>query len=106
MIESGIQEVRQRMLTGRLKVFSSLEKYLEEFRRYRRDDARTTRHAGYRVSQRKRKRIEGTAAPPLVVLRHVRRDFHIPALGHELRRVVSLVGAFSSPSGALIATRR
>jgi hypothetical protein len=37
-VESGISEVKQRMLSGRLKVFASLEKYLAERRRYRRDE--------------------------------------------------------------------
>ncbi|MEO8592274.1 MAG: hypothetical protein ABI759_03040 [Candidatus Solibacter sp.] len=37
-IESGILEVNQRMNSGRLKVFPSLSKYLEERRLYRRDD--------------------------------------------------------------------
>jgi len=38
LIESGTLEVFQRMITGRLKVFASLENYLQEFRRYRRDE--------------------------------------------------------------------
>jgi hypothetical protein len=37
-LESGILEVSQRMSSGRLKVFSSLSKYLEERRLYRRDE--------------------------------------------------------------------
>jgi hypothetical protein len=37
-IESGIMEVSQRMLSGRLKVFPSLVKYLAERRLYRRDE--------------------------------------------------------------------
>jgi len=36
--ESGILEVEQRMRSGRLKVFASLPKYLEERRLYRRDE--------------------------------------------------------------------
>ena len=37
-IESGILTVWQRMHSGRLKVFASLSKYLEERRLYRRDE--------------------------------------------------------------------
>ncbi|MBZ5623535.1 MAG: hypothetical protein LAQ69_33155 [Acidobacteriia bacterium] len=37
-LESGILEVGQRMRSGRLKVFASLSKYLEERRLYRRDE--------------------------------------------------------------------
>jgi hypothetical protein len=37
-LESGILDVWQRMNCGRLKVFSSLQKYLEERRLYRRDE--------------------------------------------------------------------
>jgi hypothetical protein len=37
-LESGILDVWQRMHSGRLKVFSSLQKYLEERRLYRRDE--------------------------------------------------------------------
>jgi len=37
-LESGILEVWQRMHSGRLKVFASLPKYLEERRLYRRDE--------------------------------------------------------------------
>jgi hypothetical protein len=37
-IESGILEVWQRMRLGRLKVFASLSRYLEERRLYRRDE--------------------------------------------------------------------
>jgi len=38
LIESGILEVWQRMITGRLKVFASLENYLQELCRYHRDE--------------------------------------------------------------------
>ncbi len=38
VVESGILEVRQRMSTGRLKVFASLENYLQQLRLYRRDE--------------------------------------------------------------------
>jgi Terminase RNaseH-like domain/Terminase large subunit, T4likevirus-type, N-terminal len=38
LIESGILEVRQRMSSGRLKVFASLENYWEELRSYRHDE--------------------------------------------------------------------
>jgi hypothetical protein len=38
LLESGILEVRQRMSTARLKVFATLENYLEELRLYRRDE--------------------------------------------------------------------
>jgi hypothetical protein len=37
-VESGILNVWQRMHSGRLKVFASLSKYLEELRLYRRDE--------------------------------------------------------------------
>jgi len=37
-VESGILQVWQRMYSGRLKVFASLSKYLEERRLYRRDE--------------------------------------------------------------------
>ena len=37
-VESGILDVWQRMSSGRLKVFASLGKYLEERRLYRRDE--------------------------------------------------------------------
>ena len=37
-LDSGIYEVRMRLSTGRLKVFASLEPWLEEFRLYRRDE--------------------------------------------------------------------
>ncbi|HEY7338053.1 MAG TPA: hypothetical protein VH639_24415, partial [Bryobacteraceae bacterium] len=37
-MESGILEVWQRMRSGRLKVFASLPKFLEERRLYRRDE--------------------------------------------------------------------
>ena len=37
-IESGILSMQQRMQSGRLKVFASLSKYLEERRLYRRDE--------------------------------------------------------------------
>ena len=37
-VESGILNVWQRMHSGRLKVFASLVKYLEERRLYRRDE--------------------------------------------------------------------
>jgi hypothetical protein len=37
-LESGILEVYQRMSTGRLKVFASLERYREHLRSYRRDE--------------------------------------------------------------------
>ena|SRR5690348_12912593 len=37
-LESGILNVRQRMQSGRLKVFASLSKYLEEYRCCRRND--------------------------------------------------------------------
>jgi hypothetical protein len=37
-IQSGILEVQQRMQSGRLKVFASLSKYLEQRRLYRRDE--------------------------------------------------------------------
>jgi hypothetical protein len=37
-VESGILKVWQRMYSGRLKVFASLAKYLEERRLYRRDE--------------------------------------------------------------------
>ena len=36
--ESGILNLRERMQSGRLKVFASLSKYLEEYRCYRRND--------------------------------------------------------------------
>ena len=39
LVESGILEVWQRMTSGRLKVFASLENYLEELRCYRRAEA-------------------------------------------------------------------
>jgi hypothetical protein len=38
LLESGILEVWQRMSTGRLKVFTSLNNYLQELRAYRRDE--------------------------------------------------------------------
>jgi hypothetical protein len=38
LIESGILDVWQRMITGRLKVFASLENYLQELPRYHRDE--------------------------------------------------------------------
>ena len=37
-VESGILDLWQRMQSGRLKVFASLTKYLEERRLYRRDE--------------------------------------------------------------------
>lgn len=37
-IESGILKVRERMNSGRLKIFASLTKYLDERRRYRCDN--------------------------------------------------------------------
>lgn len=37
-VEAGLFEVYGRMVTGRLKVFKSCHKFLEEFRLYRRDD--------------------------------------------------------------------
>lgn len=37
-VESGLDSVWNRMVTGRLKVFKGLSKWLEEFRLYRRDD--------------------------------------------------------------------
>ncbi|WP_230684286.1 hypothetical protein, partial [Streptococcus pneumoniae] len=37
-VEAGIYEVWQRMSTGRLKVFKSLQNWLSEYRIYRRDD--------------------------------------------------------------------
>jgi hypothetical protein len=37
-VESGLYEVWQRLSTGRLKVFKSLENWLYEFRLYRRDE--------------------------------------------------------------------
>jgi hypothetical protein len=37
-VESGILEVGQRMRSGKLKVFASLSKYLEQRRLYRRDE--------------------------------------------------------------------
>jgi len=40
-LESGILQVSQRMRSGRLKVFPSLTKYLEERRLYRRDGKRS-----------------------------------------------------------------
>ena len=40
-IESGILNVGQRMHSGRLKVFASLSKYLDERRLYRRDEKRS-----------------------------------------------------------------
>jgi hypothetical protein len=38
-LESGIESVRQRMLSGQLKVFSSLEKLLRERKLYRLDES-------------------------------------------------------------------
>jgi hypothetical protein len=38
LVDSGTLEVGQRMTTGRLKVFASLEHYLEELRCYRREE--------------------------------------------------------------------
>jgi phage terminase large subunit-like protein len=38
-VDSGIQEVLDRLATGRLKIFSTCQKWLEEFRRYSYDDA-------------------------------------------------------------------
>ncbi|RDJ93726.1 hypothetical protein B4Q13_19990, partial [Lacticaseibacillus rhamnosus] len=37
-VESGILNISQRMRSGRLKVFASLSKYLEQRRLYRRDE--------------------------------------------------------------------
>ncbi|MFA7278740.1 MAG: terminase family protein [Sterolibacterium sp.] len=37
-VESGIYEVYQRLSTGRIKVFSTLQSWLQEYRVYRRDD--------------------------------------------------------------------
>jgi hypothetical protein len=38
LVDSGTLDVWQRMTTGRLRVFASLEHYLEELRCYRRDE--------------------------------------------------------------------
>ena len=38
LVESGILEVGARMAAGRLKVFASLDNYLQELRLYRRDE--------------------------------------------------------------------
>ena len=37
-LESGILDVQQRMIGGRLKVFATLERYREDLREYRRDE--------------------------------------------------------------------
>jgi hypothetical protein len=41
--------------------------------------------------------IDGTAAGAMGVLRHVRRDLHLAALGYELSGVVAFVGSHRDP---------
>ena len=38
-VDAGIQDVLERLAVGRLKVFSTCQKWLEEYRRYSYDDA-------------------------------------------------------------------
>ena len=41
----------------------------------------------------RRPRINRAATAPPIVLRHVRRDSQVPALGHEIQRVIAFVSA-------------
>lgn len=48
-LEAGIMEVQTRMGSGRLKVFASLTNFLDERRRYRRDESGRVIDAGHRL---------------------------------------------------------
>ncbi|WP_411393478.1 hypothetical protein [Xylella fastidiosa] len=43
-LEAGVTEMLDRMHTGRLKVFSHLTEWFEEFRLYHREDGRIVKH--------------------------------------------------------------
>lgn len=49
-VEAGIQEMLERMMTGRWKVFSTCQMWLEEFRMYHREDGRIVKEADDLIS--------------------------------------------------------
>jgi hypothetical protein len=79
-VESGLYAVWNRMSTGRLKVFRSLGRWLEEFRLYRRDEhgrvvkendhlMDSTRYLESRIDQ-----MEMKPVAPVTVTRYVHKD--------------------------------